>query len=175
VSVCNEPSVCHPGPFVCHPGLFICHPGFRPGIHAFKCAARRLKHGPRIQCGVTTQVRFACLLHVIPASDPGSMPSSALRVSFACHPGLRAGIHVFICASRRLKRGPRIQCGVTNAPLVTTPQMSPRSPKCHPGPSACHPGRSACHPGLRAGVHLQSPSPHLPRNTLSNDALLYSA
>jgi len=71
-------------------------------------------------------------------------------------------IYTFICASRVMRVDPGSGAGVT---VVV----------CLPGSSLCHPGPSVCHPGLRAGVHLQSPSPHLPRNTLSYEALLYSA
>ena len=101
--------------------------------------------------------------------DPGSSSgvTSALRVSSSCHPGLRAGIHAFKCASRRPKHGPRIKCGVTtqvrfarakawtphrvrgdNASALCVSESGPRPSSCHPWPYSCHPGPIHVTPAL---------------------------
>ena len=110
---------CHPGRFFCHPGRFFCHPGLRAGIHAFECASRRLKHGPRIRCGVTTQVRFAC--HGSGPRLGGRGDKCASRVIRGVDPGSGAAVTV---------RG-----GLSPRPRCKSPQprcMSPRPPSRDP-------------------------------------------
>ena len=113
--------ICHPGLFICHPGLFICHPGLRAGIHAFKCASQGLKRGPRIQCRVTPQVRFASHKRngprIFVRGDSSALSSRALCMSsraLCMSSRARPGIHVFKRASRVIRgMDPGSSSGVT--------------------------------------------------------------